>query len=222
MSTICASRSTRPTKVRPPCSKVPSLKVTAPACARRPAEAITATAPATTNAPNVRLIPILSSIIKGYADSSGPPRGGRYRWSPASPGPRTFLLLRLQFRRRGLGEPRRVDRHVGLHLRELQRHLHVGLRQRSRERDLDAEARQLTVIGVINLRRHERDRRDREAQQPHEQAARGIEEQLRDAVAVDRRLQDDDVLVVEDGVAGAPLWIRLLQAEREVRQRRQA
>src|SRR6185436_13299290 len=101
MSTICVSRSTRPRNVRPPCSNVPSLKVTAPACARRPAEAITATAPATTSATNVRLTPIRSSLAEGG------PQGPPLRYS---------LLLRLQFHRRGLGELRRVDRNIGLNV----------------------------------------------------------------------------------------------------------
>src|SRR5262247_1441480 len=111
MSTICVSRSTRPTKVRPPCSNVPSLKVTAPACARRPAEAITATAPATTSATNVRLITIDPPSRK--ADL----KVRLYEYVRS-------LLLRLQLCRRRLRELRRVDRRVGLNIRELQRHLH--------------------------------------------------------------------------------------------------
>src|SRR5258705_551871 len=164
MSTICASRSTRPTNVRPPCSKVPSLKATAaPPCARRPAEAITATAPATTSATNVRLTPMCSSFANGGPEC--PPYDSL-----------DALLLRLQLRRRRLGEPRRLDRPVGLNIREFQRHLHVGLLHRPRERDLHAEARQLAIVGIVDLRRHERDRRNREPQQPHQQAAGRIEE----------------------------------------------
>src|SRR5881397_2499777 len=142
MSTICASRSTSPTNVRPPCSKVPSLNVTAapPACARRPAEAITATAAATTSATNVRLTPICSSLARG---PEGPPLRLR------------VLLLGLQLRRRRLGELRCGDRDVWLNLLELERHLHVGLRQRPRERDLHAEPRQFPIIGVVELRRDE-------------------------------------------------------------------
>src|SRR6185503_2395470 len=140
---------------------------------------------------------------------------------PQGPPLRYSLLLRLQFHRRGLGELRRVDRNIGLNVGELQRHLHVGLRQGALERYLHAKAGQLAIIRVVDLRRHERNRCDRKPQQPDEQAV-VVEEQLGDPVAVGSRLQDDDVLVVEDGAAAAPLRVGLAKTEREVRQGGQA
>src|SRR5258706_4720240 len=70
--------------------------------------------------------------------------------------------------RRRLREPGGLDGDVRLHLAQLDRHLHVRLRHRSLERELDAG--DVTIIAVVHLRRNKADGRARPAHHPDEQA----------------------------------------------------
>ena len=109
------------------------------------------------------------------------------------------------------GELCRVDRDVRLHLVEGDRVLPVGPGDDDLERHLHAG--DVTVIGVVDLRRHRADRRPVPAHAAHEEA-RVIEVEVH-GLAAGSALQDLHRLVVDRRASDLPAGERVLDRRRE-------
>ena len=124
-------------------------------------------------------------------------------WMRAAPGLLRRLLADERLRRGELG---RVDRDVRLHLVQSDRVLPVGPGDDDLERHLHAG--NVTVIGVVDLRRHRADRRPVPAHAAHEEA-RVIEVEVH-GLAAGSALQDLHRFVVDRRAPDLPAGERVL------------